>query len=115
MRISDWSSDVCSSDLSPGGLIVFERLLFVAALLLASRAAEARPQEPLQPLKDRYCHAVTAATDPIVAPAPSRFTCGGEPSGYADGDRKSVVQGKRGTVRVIYGGRRVIKKKKKKD
>src|SRR3546814_5232190 len=85
MRISDWSSDVCSSDLSPGGLIVFERLLCVAALLLASRAAEARPQEPLQPLKDRYCHAVTAATDPIVAPAPSRFTCGGEPSGYEDG------------------------------
>src|SRR3546814_12036128 len=80
MRISDWSSDVCSSDLSPGGLIVFERLLFVAALLLASRAAEARPQEPLQPLKDRYCHTVTAATDPIVAPAPSRFTCGGERS-----------------------------------
>src|SRR3546814_12444477 len=30
MRISDWSSDVCSSDLVPGGLGVFEATLLLA-------------------------------------------------------------------------------------
>src|SRR3546814_18392799 len=72
MRISDWSSDVCSSDLLQGAG--------------GARAADA-----------------SAAFD-RRALAHAR----------ADrrGDRKSVVLGKRVSVRVDRGGRRIIKKKK---
>src|SRR3546814_16365844 len=67
MRISDWSSDVCSSDLTdgPNGL---------------KRPAWASNA-------DNWWH-----------PSPE--------------DRKSVVQGKSGSVRVDLGGRRIIKKKR---
>src|SRR3546814_13283447 len=78
MRISDWSSDVCSSDLRrhasgmPGGLRRGRRTL-------------------------GHC----------AAPRP-----GGHPAFH--GDRKSVVWGKSVSVRVDLGGRRIIKKKRKK-
>src|SRR3546814_15461103 len=98
MRISDWSSDVCSSDLhlfrptgaaraevawrkapGPVGRAVSGLLGTRHAREHASRAGYAR-----------------AVGTPIPRP-----------------DRKSVVEGKRGSVRVDCGGRRLIKKKNK--
>src|SRR3546814_17460156 len=87
MRISDWSSDVCSSDLarsapgrssgSPG---------------YAGRGSGRRPSTT----------AGTAATQ----------RCTGKARRH--GDRKSVVEGKSVSVRVDLGGGRRIKKKQKK-
>src|SRR3546814_15960299 len=74
MRISDWSSDVCSSDL-------------------------------LKP-------STSNATDSEVTEysCPSAVTRSPSTSGRID--RKSVVLGKSVSVRVVLGGRRIIKKKR---
>src|SRR3546814_19850387 len=84
MRISDWSSDVCSSDLHKvrsgcrWGCGTASRR---AASNIGSRSARA----------DRRARR---------APSPRP-------------DRKSVVEGKSVSVRVDLGGRRIIKKKNK--
>src|SRR3546814_11538477 len=103
MRISDWSSDVCSSDL---------RVEDIPALATHFLAASARslgvPVKRLTPdavavltrfdfpgnvrQLENFCHWLT-----VMAP----------------GDRKSVVQGTSVSVRVDLGGSRLIKKKKK--
>src|SRR3546814_14898302 len=85
MRISDWSSDVCSSDLSRRRKPPATRRAarWTSATLLASRIR----LNMLSPKK-----------------APPRAT-----------DRKSDVEGKRVSVRVDLGGRRIIKKKKKRQ
>src|SRR3546814_16307529 len=84
MRISDWSSDVCSSDLVGGGQI-------------DARAADV----PLlrsdgRPHHDRWTGHRTGDTGVVAR---------------RGGDRKSVVEGKSVSVRVDLGGRRIIKKK----
>src|SRR3546814_12521838 len=96
MRISDWSSDVCSSDLEAdrrdhgwkkaGSSFRSERRSWMEA-------------------KRRRCCKDTAA-----------FKVGFGRTGtqllrFAPEDRKSVVEGKRVSVRVDLGGRRSIKKK----
>src|SRR3546814_15645979 len=86
MRISDWSSDVCSSDLSasePDG----PRTIMLTNDLLPGIAGIDR---------SKLCD------------------CDFLTWGYwaADADRKSVVWGKSVSVRVDLGGRRIIKKKK---
>src|SRR3546814_13669667 len=86
MRISDWSSDVCSSDLEPNA----ERRL--------GHYSEGIPS--IEPLQSRF-HA--AASKRIGAVLKSSLMLS---------DRKSVVEGKSVSVRVDLGGRRVIKKKK---
>src|SRR3546814_16639230 len=100
MRISDWSSDVCSSDLiAPSPLELSDRLV-----------------EVHQPLSRYY----TLDRD-VVVPLPEQSQDGalaivggchrGMPA--LPRDRKSVVQGKRVSVRLDLGGRRIIKKKQK--
>src|SRR3546814_16844034 len=107
MRISDWSSDVCSSDLRrcrAGGH--------------PPRCHRSRCRWPARlPNRDR---AAPIRNRPFVARAGNDETVGlalfahqGVRSAQP-GDRKSVVSGKRVSVRVDLGGRRVIKKKKKK-
>src|SRR3546814_17147016 len=93
MRISDWSSDVCSSDLLPP--------LRVAGLLEAARGALAQlsDAEMLVTRLEAYPERDTAFA---MARATSR-------------DRKSVVEGKGVSVRVDLGGRRIIKKKNRKE
>src|SRR3546814_13539627 len=111
MRISDWSSDVCSSDLLPMAAVIelldeyFETLArainrhggeilkFIGDAILAifpleeGRAGDAR----------RACAAsMAAATEALEA---------------ARQDRQSVVKGKSGYVRVGIGGHSSIKKK----
>src|SRR3546814_18141407 len=89
-RISDWSSDVCSSDL--GASPALRRR---GARNLRSRPASVpRPGKPPHPA--RPC-ARSRQTPSSGRPCP--------------GNRKSVVSGKRVSVRVDLGGRRIIKKK----
>src|SRR3546814_20162181 len=80
MRISDWSSDVCSSDLS-----LRFRLAREAKAVPATSAAFAE-------------HAAEAASNALKSALPK---------GAAQ-DRKSVVEGKSVSVRVDLGGRRII-------
>src|SRR3546814_11134486 len=83
MRISDWSSDVCSSDL----LRSVER---------GTRAAAQRDRPPaLRPDRDRQFGFGRRRLYRLRDRA----------------DRKSVVSGKSVSVRVDLGGRRIIKKK----
>src|SRR3546814_13288861 len=100
MRISDWSSDVCSSDLrgrrhaEPGeprravrdDIVVLEHPPLIAGDRCPRRPAESGRDHPRHRLGKRN-------EQPL--------------------DRKSVVQGKSVSVRVDLGGRRIIKKKKK--
>src|SRR3546814_19416771 len=80
MRISDWSSDVCSSDLVVAAIEVHER---IARAFLHDVA---RPNEALFIIQS------------------------GRGFGLFEIDRKSVVSGKSVSVRVDLGGRRIIKK-----
>src|SRR3546814_16775180 len=86
MRISDWSSDVCSSDLQePDGTGAEED------------QEQARLQQRGPGRTDRH-------------PPPRRH----QPAdGLQPVDRKSVVSGKSVSVRVNLGGCRIIKKKQK--
>src|SRR3546814_16649269 len=96
MRISDWSSDVCSSD-----LILADEL---ADGYLAMRLADAQtgpsalslapPAYPMDAVRGGVEATVTVTVD-------------------VNADRKSVVEGRSVSVRVDLGGRRIIKKKKK--
>src|SRR3546814_17981495 len=101
MRISDWSSDVCSSDLpappsekSPLGVRPREAA-DTAALTRDCSDCTAAPSD-----------AVLAATEFAAACSAVFLNCS------AAADRKSGVEGKSGSVRVYLGGRRIIKQKK---
>src|SRR3546814_14861830 len=120
MRISDWSSDVCSSDLfqgdKPDVRDVIERcdeasqLGFVvdnldnegtAILENAALVDVCRSAEPQPGFKNR---------DACQARVPR---AGSNDLKYPAIDRKSVVEGKSVAVRVSLGGGRTIKKKKR--
>src|SRR3546814_13396184 len=103
MRISDWSSDVCSSDLEADGV---------------AGGAEIAPYEG----------DVAGFDGDVGAGAHGEAEVGlGEGGGVVDAvtdhghraalsleaDRKSVVWGESVSVRVGLGGRRIIKKRKK--
>src|SRR3546814_11500876 len=94
MRISDWSSDVCSSDLAT---LRGEAIVRVANMFGVTAGA----------MKGVTRHA------PVVA-ARKYFMREMHDAGLSSGtiDRKSVVSGKSVSVRVDLGGRRIIKKKK---
>src|SRR3546814_11666321 len=85
MRISDWSSDVCSSDLQRG--LSFDSAVGPALHRPHRRCADRLGRRPVGRL----------------------------PQVFAEGarrvDRESVVYGKRVSVRVDLGGRRIINKK----
>src|SRR3546814_20672246 len=90
MRISDWSSDVCSSDLIRGPIQP------VRDVLCAAR----RPKDP--PRRAFRCAEIGTRLGAAQATDRGRRL-----------DRKSVVEGKSVSVRVDLGGRRIIKKKQK--
>src|SRR3546814_15367022 len=100
MRISDWSSDVCSSDLARNG----------PRIKSGVTREEGRTEE---------CYS-TSQEKSRWSPAPIRALGRGsrsrspkpEPISPPRVDRKSVVEGKSVSVRVDLGGRRIIKKKK---
>src|SRR3546814_16995692 len=93
MRISDWSSDVCSSDLVV--LAAHRRLLASypdALLILVPRHTERFASV------HQLCESEGLATVRRSSAQPVT-------------DRKSVVEGKSGSVRVVLGGRRILKNK----
>src|SRR3546814_15926913 len=112
MRISDWSSDVCSSDLAhpalretaDGGAVRFLR---------PYGARRSRPRHSRQ----RGC-AAASAYRPVDGHLSVRWRNHASRQcriGTADpADRTSVVKGKSVSVRVDLGGGRLFKKKKKK-
>src|SRR3546814_20805467 len=104
MRISDWSSDVCSSDLGghPG------------------RRAGGGDQRPafarggvtiLVRTKTQRREGISKSVRAELVEAPFFLTS----LKKRRADRKSVVLGKSVSVRVDLGGRRIIKKKRNKD
>src|SRR3546814_15847651 len=124
MRISDWSSDVCSSDLF--NFIAFN----IACDAIINYVAGALPDVDKSAGSIRYgvrrcqefgivnwskivkeMQSLVATTgialDTVFTRKPTELSC-------VDIDGKSVVKGKRWSVRVDHGGRRIIKKKKKK-
>src|SRR3546814_13064838 len=124
MRISDWSSDVCSSELVGGAALLREggALQGVGELgdFLAAVAARAQRVEQRQQVGDRIgggFFAAERAHRPAVGhadvcPSAALPSAASGPSGRrSTRDRKSVVSGKSVSVRVDCGGGRVIKKK----
>src|SRR3546814_16675774 len=99
MRISDWSSDVCSSDLriASYGLKVGS---FVAPIWDGAGGGSA-----MGSVEDRK--RFVSQVRKAAAIGQQMRELGIRPTG----DRKSVVEGKSGSVRVDLGGRRIIKKK----
>src|SRR3546814_14540172 len=96
MRISDWSSDVCSSDL---------RLLLRPGLVAARRARRPWAAAALQRARARRRRPPPGAGDEgRQRPHLARHLPGVDAPPAA---RKSVVDGKRVSVRVDLGGRRM--------
>src|SRR3546814_20863317 len=97
MRISDWSSDVCSSDLAGDRI---PALLDIGAVSLGIALRQAH--------NAIFEHRTLKVADAVER---REFACGklAHPCHY--GDRKRVVQGKSGSVRVDLGGPRIIKEK----
>src|SRR3546814_20990739 len=97
MRISDWSSDVCSSDLT-GPRLGRSSTAQIARLFTAGSAGKLGAQ--------RGCAVLVIG----IAPARQGLWPRGSSSGRRlSSDRKSVVSGKSVSVRVDLGGGRLIK------
>src|SRR3546814_13042030 len=100
MRISDWSSDVCSSDLTDG---------------TDRRLGPVHPRTSVGPYRERGITGIARAqsrhvlVEPLGHGALEVVVAG---PGVQRPDRKSVVWGKSVAVRVDLGGRRIMKKKK---
>src|SRR3546814_11739158 len=110
MRISDWSSDVCSSDLPPCD---YAKGCPGHSGAMAAAERSAPPRRPVCP---------RAASTPRRSGAAARDrSCRAYRRGCGEGrnsacqDRESGVEGKRGSGRVDLGGGLLIKKKKKKN
>src|SRR3546814_18285747 len=110
MRISDWSSDVCSPDLyrprsypGPSKCRVFASRLHRGGKPVALAQADCRLRYPMDPL--------SGCDDP--GRDPPRFAASRRWRAYRRRqDRKSVVEGKSVSVRVAIGGCAFVKKKK---
>src|SRR3546814_17655994 len=107
MRISDWSSDVCSSDLVQRS---GRMRLFSARGVSPSWSPDGR--------RLAYVAPATGGLDVYVADADGKHrsaltrTPDVSDSGPKWSDRKSLVEGKRVSVRLYLGSLRLINKKK---
>src|SRR3546814_10243434 len=95
MRISDWSSDVCSSDLPS----TWPRNLTYTTYT-PDRSSYATQVNRLYEFERFRLADEWNGTSPVAYASPGNGK-----------DRKSVVEGKSVSVRVDLGGRRIIKKK----
>src|SRR3546814_15610347 len=111
MRISDWSSDVCSSDLCGRPARNWWKIGFFVMLIMFEAAREwavAMTYEPPKISSGFYVGRVET-----LVSATGRWKRTEKGSELVPGDRKSVVEGKSVSVRVDLGGRRIIKQKTK--
>src|SRR3546814_6067381 len=113
LRISDWSSDVCSSDLLQGDFLT-------ATFQHEALGPRGTPEDTTVLYLVTRGHSLAQS----LLPAIHRFDPAEhlpQPEAEADDgkearqDRKSVVEGKSVYIRVDLGGRRSIKKKKNKN
>src|SRR3546814_13675169 len=101
MRISDWSSDVCSSDLGES----------IEVHTIDCKTLESGVDADWVDLSwDRNSTGGTARLSVILKNEPGALAAVANIFG-ANKDRKSVVAGKSVSVRVDLGGRRIIKNK----
>src|SRR3546814_16528177 len=105
MRISDLSSDVCSSDLfgAPQSL----RLKTAWHLMDSARRGLFCQLVLIPLLRDHQVLCQVSGDDSYIIKLLPSLTID-----ESDRDRKSVVEGTSVSVSVIHGGRRIIKKKK---
>src|SRR3546814_15720818 len=87
MRISDWSSDVCSSDLP----------------IRSSGSAQSCTSSPVSP-SNRRPSGFSRWSQPFIWTSSAAISTGTRPT-----DRKSVVEGKSVSVRLDLGGGRMLK------
>src|SRR3546814_11079610 len=113
MRISDWSSDVCSSDLRTKEIVgIFFVGAFVRrAIFVILRSVAGAILIGLAFVGGRL-GIVGHLGRLVLGPNETAFNM--KRPVHIDPDRQSVVEGKSGSVRVDLGGRGVFKKKKKK-
>src|SRR3546814_17568368 len=101
MRISDWSSDVCSSDLS----------VAIMAMVVCIQSSANHPSNGL-PSAMRRDSGCTQGLLTSLSSTKTNFTTTQVSQIGSRVDRKSVVEGKSVSVRGDLGGTRIIKKKK---
>src|SRR3546814_19207762 len=99
MRISDWSSDVCSSDLVAQRIADRPRMRKVDVVAAGNIVEHARP-------------GFAACAVVVGAVRTNEYGIDAAPGAGQFADRKSVMGGKSVSVRVDLGGRRIIKTKK---
>src|SRR3546814_18270051 len=112
MRISDWSSDVCSPDLAMPGLVeavagagaraADEGCRLQAAVEGVGPGLLGAAQQPVAAAGRRHQAQAAVAADVVEPPQPHR------------GDTESGGEGQSVSVLVTLGGRRTINKKKNK-
>src|SRR3546814_20224919 len=108
MRISDWSSDVCSSDLTEARRRFDGEPLFAVAV-----SRRAGPQH-MPVANDCGRHARNATRLPLRVQYRIGNTAGARQAVFGGiGDRKRVVEGQSVSVSVDLGGGRRIKKTNK--
>src|SRR3546814_16705381 len=115
MRISDWSSDVCSSDLlrNDNGPVFFSRSLPRPPTEEIQRKISGNAKASDQDQATKPPHRLKPASYHRASSFPRRRKSLFHPK-FQIRDRKSVVSGKSVSVRVDLGGRRIIKKKNNK-
>src|SRR3546814_18024434 len=107
MRISDWSSDVCSSDLGALDAAILVHPQFDLPKNCIWMEIHKEPLMLIAP-------ASLKVADPLETLLAQPYICSDRSVVGGKIDRKSVVSGKSVSVRVDLSGRRIIKKKKKK-
>src|SRR3546814_12859199 len=118
MRISDWSSDVCSSDLVAPAPQRYQARQGALRLLVVGGSLGAAALNNIVP---KALGQLSVAERPIVTHQAGEKHLASLRAEYekngvhavCHADRKSVVKGKSVSVRVDLGGRRIIKKKNK--
>src|SRR3546814_17739371 len=95
---------------------------FTVALASPTETSAASPPPRLLPLPATMPSSPALAPAPLavllavaVAPPPVSMVSASPPTVLSPSDRKSVVKGKRVSVRVDLGGRRILKKKEKRQ
>src|SRR3546814_17145208 len=113
MRISDWSSDVCSSDLHGRRTIMPLDLICPAGSLVSLKTAIDHGADAVyMGFRDNTNARAFPGLNFDEAQAAEGLRYAHD-RGRKVLDGKSVVEGKSGSVRLDRGGRRISKKKKK--
>src|SRR3546814_20900878 len=114
MRISDWSSDVCSSDLPQIHRPLFQDGSRFHAVRQIPSDVRLHIFDTELLIRHRECRRHVLRSEPGVQ-STHEGGCYCSPANVAAAwlrDRKSVVKGKSVPVRVVLGSRRLIQKKK---